>query len=576
MVASLTTNIGDFDQTRAALASWLSKQPQFSTYDFSADNGSNINVLLGLLAYNTYLNLFYHNMSVNETFIDTAVLRDSVVSRAKELNYVPRSFNSATANISIAVSSLNLTRSSVVLPKGTLFTSRIGDRSYTFSTNRTYVSTTSTVNGNKISFTFPSVDLFEGYYVTETVPYIDGKYAVIPNEQVDTSSITVTGFEDNGASVVSYVRATSLFDLTAASQVFFLQGSSGAKYEVGFGNDLFGRKPKLDSIISIDYRISSGELPNGAQIFKAGETIDGETDITITTTTSAHAGAVFESIDEIRANAPRHYTSQGNAVSARDYRSLLKETFPEIIDVASYGGERATPPQFGNVILSVVVNGTDFVPDSKKQQFAAFLQARSLMKPVFIEPEYTFVEVSTAIHYDITKTTTNADDIRTIVLDAIINYSNTNLNSFGKTLRYSRLTSAIDASHPSIVSNTTTIRLIKDLVFATQQSSGLTVSFHTVVDNISSSPFYYNGDLCTIKSNGTGVALINSNTNIIIKNVGSLDAATGIVNISGFAPDDINTPIRLYTNVNDSDAYSSQNMILKIRESNVKIQVQQI
>jgi hypothetical protein len=573
MASSLTTNIGDFDQTRAALASWLSNQPQFKAYDFSADNGSNINVLLGLLAYNTYLNLFYHNMSVNETFIDTAVLRDSVVSRAKELNYVPRSFNSATANISIVVTSLNLSRSSVVLPKGTLFTTRIADRSYTFSTDRTYVSTTSTISGTTISFMFPSVDIFEGYYVTDTTTYVDNKYIIIPNEQVDTSSIVVTGYEDNGATLIPYSRATSLFDINSASQVFFLQGSSGAKYEVGFGNDLFGRKPKLDSLINIDYRISSGELPNGAQVFKAGEAIDGETDIAISTTTNAHAGAVFESIDEIRANAPRHYTSQGNAVSARDYRSLLRETYPEIIDVASYGGELTNPPQFGNIILSAVVNGTDFVPLSKKQDYIAFLKARSFMKPVFVDPDFVFVEVTTTIHYDVTKTSINTDDIRTIALGAILGYSASNLNGFGKTLRYSRLVATIDASHPAIVSNTTTVRLIKDLGFLTWQTPGVAISYHTSVGSVTSSPFNYRSNMCILQTAGTVINVVGTLTGTVVIQAGMFDPIKGDVTLVGFTPDDQVTPIRLYSDINDNDIYSTQNMIIKIRDGDVKMKV---
>jgi hypothetical protein len=578
MTTSLTTNIGDFDQTRTALATWLSQQPQFATYDFSADNGSNINVLLGLLSYNTYLNLFYHNMSVNETFIDTAVLRDSVVSRAKELNYTPRSFKSAEATVNITVSSTNLSRSSVVLPKGTIFTARIGDRSYTFSTDRTYVSTASTVSGAIINFIFTDVVLFEGYYLTETVSYVDGQYITIPNEQVDTSSISVVGVEDNGATAVPYNRAVNLYDVNPDSTVFFLQGAAGSKYQIGFGDNLFGRKPKLNSIVSIDYRISSGELPNGAQVFKAGQPIDGEAVISIETTVAAHAGAVFETIEEIRTNAPRHFSSQGNAVSGPDYRSLLKETFPEIIDVASYGGEDANPPQFGNVLLSVVVNGANFVPKSKIDQYTSFLRARSLMKPVFIEPEFVFVNVDTTVHYDITKTSINTDDIKTIVLDAILNYSNTNLNSFGKTLRYSRLSTAIDASHPAIVSNTTTIKLVRELGFADWQSASISKSFHTPVASVSSTRFYYQTNPCTIESSTdtSELFLVNSDTNAVIKTIGSLDRATGLVSISNIVPDDQTKPIGLYTNVNDTDIISAQNMILKIRDGDVTIRVERI
>jgi hypothetical protein len=206
------------------------------------------------------------------------------------------------------------------------------------------------------------------------------------------------------------------------------------------------------------------------------------------------------------------------------------------------------------------------------------LRARSLMKPVFIEPEFVFVNVDTTVHYDITKTSINTDDIKTIVLDAILNYSNTNLNSFGKTLRYSRLSTAIDASHPAIVSNTTTIKLVRELGFADWQSASISKSFHTPVASVSSTRFYYQTNPCTIESSTdtSELFLVNSDTNAVIKTIGSLDRATGLVSISNIVPDDQTKPIGLYTNVNDTDIISAQNMILKIRDGDVTIRVERI
>lgn len=573
MTTSLSVNAADYDELKQSFVTWLKTQPQFADYQLDRP-GDNMNALLGVLAYNTYLNLFYHNMAVNETFIDTAQQRDSTVSRAKELNYTPRSFTSASASVNIAVTSNNLTRSSVILGKGTLFTSRIGDRSYSFTTDRSYVSTTSTISGSTIIFTFSNILLFEGFYLTETIPY-DPTVAsyIIPNEQVDTSSINVTSIEDNGGNIIPYIRAVNLFNINSSSPAYFIQGSPGSKYEIIFGDGTFGRVPKANSLVAIDYRISNGELPNGATVFAAGQPIDSETNIVVTTIVPANGGSVFESIDSIRLNAPKHFASQGNAVAASDYKSLLIQSFPEIVDLIAYGGEDAIPPQFGRVFVSVVLNGIDFLPQVKQDQYYAFLRTRSLMKPVFINPEFIYIQLTTNVHYDLTKTTINPDDIRILVLAAILGYNSTSLNKFQSVLRFSRLGAAIDAAHPSITSNESSVILIRELTSRDFNQGSFNFNYGAGLISILSEPFLIGGVLATISNSGSDLVLNNTTTGQLIRNVGTVNMSSGKGTITFVSPDSALGVIKMRGVPAGKDVSAGLNSILKIRDYDTLITV---
>ena len=248
--SSLILSNLDFDTLKNTLKQYLRSQDRFNDYDF---DGSNMNVLLDIMSYNTFHNAFYLNMIGNEMFLDTAVIRDSVVSHAKELNYVPRSFKSAEANVNISVLSTDLSKRSLTMPKGTTFTSRFGQLNYTFSTAENIVISDFTLNtDNTITFSGNNITLYEGYYVTDTFTFraSDTQKFIITNKNVDTSSISVTVIEDVGASTLTYTRASSLFDLNSASQVFFVQGSESDSYEVVFGDGVTGRRRKTTQLLS--------------------------------------------------------------------------------------------------------------------------------------------------------------------------------------------------------------------------------------------------------------------------------------------------------------------------------------
>jgi len=455
------TNL-DFDTIKSTFKSYLQSQDRFNDYDF---DGSNINVLLDVLAYNTYHNAFYLNMVGNEMFLDSAQLRDSVVSHAKELNYVPQSFRSAQANVNINIVSTDTNKRSVVIPKGTTFTSRLLDKNYTFSVDENIIVSEYTLSSNTISFTGKNITLYEGYYVNDTYTYTYGTPSklIISNKNVDVSSLSVTVVEDSGASTLVYKRATSMFDLTKDSLVFFVQGAESDSYEIVFGDGVTGRRPKNNSIISIEYRISNGELPNGCNRFTPDSTIQGETNINVTTNSAAAGGNVYETTESIKYNAPRHFTSQERAITTEDYETLLKINFPEINTVTAYGGEDLDPPQFGKVYVSVDLKEVDALPDIKKLEYYRFLKPRSPVSidPVFVDPEYTYLGVTSKVNYNVNITALTADDIKTIAGSAILLYAENTLNNFNRTFRYSKLIQAIDNSQVSVISNETDITIIK-------------------------------------------------------------------------------------------------------------------
>lgn len=584
----------DFNEYKNSLKTYLSEQDEFKDYDF---DGSNLSVLLDILAYNTYQNAFYLNMISNEMFLDSAKLRDSVISHAKELNYLPRSFTSATAKIQLRITPTDSNKNSVVVPKGTSFITRVDDFSYTFSTSENLV-ITNKANGTFISDT---ITIYEGNYLSDTyvVNYSNPLIFKISNKKVDISSVSVTVLEDNGSVTLEYARATSLFGHDENSRVFFLQPGIGDAYEVVFGDGVVGRKPKNNAIIIIEYRVSNGELPNGASRFINAGRIDNEANVSIVTINSAADGAVAEDLNSIKFNAPRAFTSQERAITAEDYENLLKANYPEINAVTAYGGEDATPPQYGRIFVSVDLTDIDGVPKIKEEEYRRFLRSRSsvAMEPIFITPDYTYLQVDSTVRYNINRTGLNPEDLRAFVIDSILNYASTNLNSFSRTFRYSKLVQAIDATDASVISNETNINLVKYLTPALNTPLNITVDFkapltlegpllgdeHPIIDfrGITSTPFTYTGiQNCFLEDNGDGVMRIMASDGSVRKkivDIGTVDYDTGVVRINNFNIQNyVGTSLKIYAEPRSRDVTAIQNVILNIIESDVNITIEQI
>lgn len=572
----------DFDTIKNTLKSYLKTQSRFNDYDF---DGSNMSVLLDLLSYNTFHNSFYLNMIGSEMFLDSAQLRDSVVSHAKELNYTPRSFKSAVAQIAIVVKSSDLTKNSLLATKGTTFTSTQFNRTFTFTIPENVILPAyETADGFRY---FGAIfDIYEGYYITDTYTYTYGSFdrIILSNKNIDTSSITVTVFEDNGANPIVYKEAKSLFDLTSASPVFFIQGAENDSYEIVFGDGVSGRLPKNNSVITVEYRICNGELPNGCNQFVPDSPIDGETKITINTLSVAAGGSVSESIESIKKNAPRHFATQERAITTEDYETLLKTNFPEINAVHAYGGENLDPPQYGKVFVAVDLKEFDKVPDVKKTEYFKFLKPRSPVSidPVFVNPDYTYIAITSKVKYNVNVTSLTPSDIQTIVTSSIQQYAINNLNNFSSTFRYSKLCQQIDNSQLSIISNETDFQLIKTFVPTLGTYSTFDVNFGVPLSvryftdsnySVYSTQFIYKGLSAYIRDDGMGsLNIVSAYTNEPIIKIGTIDYTTGLLQLSNFIIDSfVGSEIRVYAYALNKDIQVTNNVILNIIGTDISI-----
>jgi len=576
----------DFDTHKNTLKQYLRSQTRFQDYDFE---GSNMNVLLDVLSYNTFHNMFYLNMVASEMFLDTAQIRDSVVSHAKELNYTPRSFKSAEANVNIVVTTSDTTKRTIPVARGTTFTSRYSNRNFTFTVNENTVISDYIINpNNTITFTGSNISLYEGYFINDTFTYTADttQRFIITNRNVDISSIAVTVIEDVGATIQTYTRASSLFNIDSASKVFFVQPCENDSYEIVFGDGTTGRTPKDNSVISVEYRISNGQLPNGANVFRADTTIDNETNIVVTVNSPASLGSVSETIDEIKYNAPRHFTTQERAVTTEDYENLLKLNFTEVNAVSAYGGEDLNPPQFGKVFVAVDLKEVDGIPEIKKDEYYRFLKPRSPVSidPVFVDPGYTYIGVTSTVKYNINVTKLSAQDIKTLVVSSITRYALDNLNNFNRVFRYSNVVEAIDNTQQAIISNETSIKVIKVITPTLGVDNIFTVDFQIPLDTtqssarggyaITSSRFIYNGSRATLQDSGNGVLNIVSGSGAVIIDVGAVDYETGLVQISKFNVSQYDgAGIKIRAEPRNKDIQVVNNVILNIIDDDIDVNV---
>ena len=486
--ASLNLVNLDFTSYKNSLKQYLKNNDQFKDVDFE---GSNINMLLDVLSYNTYHNAFYLNMIGSEMFMDTALLRDSVYSHSKELNYIPRSARSAQALINIEVTP-TVFRDSLTVSAGTTFSSKFGTKTLSFVLPESLALTSKPNPGNTdlLVFYANNVTIYEGYTITDTFVMNDADQSqrfVLSNPNTDTTSIKVNVVEDGSSQLTQYRQMSSFLNVRDTDPVFFVQGAENGQYEIVFGNDVTGRKPKKGAVISCEYRVSSGTLANGASLFNLDGEIQGfTTEVVISTVNTAEGGANVESINSIKFNAPRYYQTQERAVTSRDYQALLKAQFPEIDSIHVYGGEEADPPQYGKVIVAIDIFDAEGAPAYNVEKYKKYLKEKTplTIDPVFINPSFVYCLVDTRIVYNLNTSTASGSDIKVGVKDTINTFCQENINDFDVTLRYSKLTSAIDNTYSSIVSNETNITLLKYLVPTNEQM--------LLRENISTKVYFFN------------------------------------------------------------------------------------
>ena len=576
------------------LKDFLKGKPQFSDYNFE---GSNMSALLDLLSYNTYLNNLYVNMAVNEMFIDTAETIDAVRSHSKELNYLPRSRRSALATVHLTINQVNDT-SSVLIPKGTPFTTTANNQSYTFTTAENTVAAVDPTTNTASITTGIYEGAFKAEYFTVNAANNHQRF-VIQDNKIDTKSLVIT--VRNSASDTSngvYTLASDLFGLSPTSNVYFLQADNDGKYEVIFGNGVTGRAPADGNVIEANYRISSGAEPNGAKTFAVG-TVAGYSNTSVAlsnTSTFAQGGALAEDIDSIKFNAVRHYQTLQRAVTAEDYKNLLLVEFPELETLNVYGGEDESPPRFGRVIISADAANADGISNQLKERIRSFVNSKSpvSIEAEFVDAEFLEVDIVTEVRYNINVTTQSIADIDTKVRNAILSYGVANLNDFGKALRFSRLLTAIDNSDASILGNSTTVRAIRTIsplvgdiesfsilfgnVLTPDAQSPTSTNYINYQPALESGPFTKGGQTSYLQDDANGgidlINFANGTRNIVEQGVGTINYTTGLVSITNLIVDAYaGDGIKLYGKTANPRIQASKNLILQISSDDITVNV---
>jgi len=503
------TNL-DFNTLRAQIKDYLRSNSNFSDFDFE---GSNFSILIDTLAYNSYITAYNTNMAVNESFIDSATLRENVVSLARNIGYVPRSKKSAVAKVNFNVDVSSISAQQVKLNAGLVALGAVQGGSYTFSIPEDI---TVTPNSNGIA-SFNDISIYEGNYLTKTF-VVDSSQAnqrfVLPNANIDTSSIRVEVLEqyDNGATeLFQYNLYTNIFDVNEKSRLFLVQEVDDEKYQIMFGDNVLGRKPRNGSIITVTYIVTDGEEGNGAANFNfagrltylfGGADVDITSGISLLTTTqSSENGDSIESVDNIKYLAPRVYASQYRAVTPNDYKSLIPFLYPNIDSVSAYGGEELDPPEFGKVYITVKPkNGevlSDVVKDSIKNDLKKYTVAG--IKQEFLDLKYLYVEFNSTVSFD-TGFISDKLNLQSRILSAIETYAkSSDINSFGGRLKYSKLLSQIDKVDTGITSNITTLIMRRNMIPAYNSIATYEVcygnKFHADLEgfNVRSSAFKIDG-----------------------------------------------------------------------------------
>ncbi len=490
----------DFDQIKNNLKTFLKQQSQFQDYDFE---GAGLNILLDLLAYNTHYNAYYLNMVANESFLDTAILRDSVVSHAKMLNYVPFSYTSPKAIINVTIDSGTTTPEEVTIPKGYIFLSNpIDGTSYSFVTLNQY---TATKSGT--SFFFENVDVYEGQLATFNYTYteIDNPKGIfiINDSNIDTKSISIT-VQPNSSNTASsiYSKVDDILDVTSESEVFFLQEGRNGNYEVYFGDGVVGKKLPDGSIVSIQYLITKGDIANGADAFIGSQLIGTYSDFTITVADVAAGGAINESVDSIKFSAAAQYATQNRLVTVKDYESYIKSKYPSVDSLSVWGGEDNIPKVFGKVYIALKPKTNYFISETEKQRIIDEIinpKAIVSVQAEIRDPQFLYILLENSVQYNAKKTALDEQTIKNNIKQAILLYKTTNLDKFNSTFIQSKLQEIIDATNGnSIVGSETNVRVQKRFQPKLNESASYRIEYNvplfrgTTVNKLTSTPFTVN------------------------------------------------------------------------------------
>ena len=556
----------DFAQIKTTLKEYLKANSNFTDYDFE---GSNLSSIIDVLAYNTYITSYNANMITNEVFIDSATLRENVVSLARNIGYVPRSRKAATSSISFFVdcSGVIPTPATLTLKKGPIASSEgaFGGQSFIFS-----ILEDITVPVNDGIAYFDDIIISEGTLLTSNFTYSGrnpNQKFILPNSGIDTAllSVTVKGNQQSTTST-KYTTQDSLLDVKSDSKVYFLQEIENERYEIFFGDGIFGKKLEEGNFITINYITCNGDSANGVNQFQFSGKLtytrnSQEYTVTtgislLTTGVTAQGGEVIESVDSVKKFAPRIYASQNRALTANDYETLIpSKIYPETESISVFGGEELVPPQYGKVFISIKPRTGDFLPNLIKENIKMRLKKYAVagIVPEILDLKYLYLEVDSKVYYN-SNMAPSAEYVSTLVQENTTKYSeSTELNRYGARFKYSKFLSIIDDSNEAVTSNITTVQMRRDLRVALNSFAEYQIGFGNEfyiksMDgyNIKSSAFkttdstddVYLSDIPNTNRETGSLFLFtlpdagSTNPTIIKRNVGNINYKKGIITIN--------------------------------------------
>ena len=502
MALTQFTNL-NFEDIKTSIKDYLRSNSNFTDYDFE---GSNLSVIINLLAYNSYITAYNTNMVVNETFIDSATLRENVVSLARNIGYVPRSKRAAKALVGFFISGISTSVDTISFQPGVISNGSVSDVNYIFSLPEKV--TVAAQNGNS----FGTLEIYQGQYlenswiVNNSQP--NQRY-IIPNDSVDTSTLRVrVKNTSTDTTSTEYKLVDNILGITSTSNIYLIQETTDEKYEILFGDGVFGKNLQSGNVITVSYIKTNGKDGNGVSDFRFAGNILDENGASVTSfiadlTTQAPSenGDEIEPVESVKYYAPRLYSSQYRAVTANDYEAILPTLYPNIESVSAYGGEDLTPPQYGRVFIATKPRNGSFLSDFTKKQLLQSLKNYSVagIVPEFIDLKYLYVEIDSYVYYN-ANFVGDPNNLKSDVVSAVTSYAKgSEMNQFGGRFKYSKVCSLIDSVNTAITSNITTVKIRRDLVAKINNPTQYELCF----DN----EFYAGRNDYNIKS--TGFSILN-------------------------------------------------------------------
>ena len=584
----------DFEDISKNLKSYLKGQNKFKDYDF---DGSTMSILIDLLAYASHIGAVNTNIAASELFLDSAQMRKNVVSRAKDLGFIPASEKASSATIDMNL--LNVrnpdgtypTTTEMTLQRGQIFSTSYDGTNYEY-----VVSSSVRPQQNKTNYFYSNINIVQGTYLTDKYIFdsqVKNSKYVLSNARVDKSHLKIT--VDSNGDIETYALSTDISNISTESRVYYAQENEEGFTEIYFGDGVLGKQLKDGDIITATYIVVDEQHADGANTFRLTGSINGFVDGVITTIEKSDGGAEKESIESIKFKANKFYTSQNRLVTLNDYKAKVSEYYPNADAVAVWGGEDNDPPEYGKVFLAIKPNNADYLSDTEKKDVEGKLKALNILtvRPIIISPDITKILLSTTFKYNEKQTDLAQGELENIVTNAIRAFDKDNLNNFDAVYRHSKLLRAVDDSNSSILSNTTNIRLRKALTVSPAKKLGYTINFGNAFYNphsghnaagggvLSSTGFYVQGDSTNIQffdEDGMGnlrrYYLSSSERIYTDKNAGVIDYTKGKITINAItftSTVNVDTSIDFTLIPDGDDVVATRGSLIDIDLENVSV-----